>query len=82
MPSSPVGRVLAALLVLSGSAQGHEPTGWWVWVKQPSSTEWVPFAPAHDYGDCVDRMLPLAAKLVARGFGPGWAPKFKCEERS
>ena len=76
--------VAVLLLFWSASAHAHEPpTGWWVWVKHQGSIEWIAFAPAYDYDDCVERMLPRIAKLFT-SVEPmrGWPPRFKCEEYS
>lgn len=70
--------LLAVLFfLLMPAAQGKEPV-WWVWVKHPGSIEWIQFAPAENYDDCVERMLPKVARYFDHT--TTWTqPKFKCE---
>lgn len=73
--------LLALFLLLVPPAPAAEPA-WWVWIKHANSVEWVAFAPADSYSDCVERMLPLAARLVDDYGHSPWEPKFKCEVKS
>lgn len=69
--------LLLTILALSVTRSEAEPL-WWVWVKHPGDMEWVVFAPAVNYTDCMSRLLPKTMGYF-EGRSAWQTPRFKCE---
>ena len=76
--------IILILFHYGRTARSHapDPDTWWVWVKHPDSIDWITFAPAYDYDDCVKRMLPKVAGLFTSAEPMrDWPPRFKCQQQ-